>query len=87
MERKSSGHAYAGFAPAFTGGADFSSLDYNQSAAQAIAKTLNGNAILGEKATKNHFTQQAANYQLIQLATHAIARGSTDNLTVIIIFL
>ena len=84
MERKSSGHAYAGFAPAFTGGANFSSLDYNQSAVQEVAKTLRGKAILGQEASKNAFTNQAGDYQLIQLATHAIANPKEGDFSFIV---
>lgn len=84
MERKSSGHAYAGFAPAFTGGANFSSLDYNQSAVQEVAKTLRGKAILGQEASKNAFTNQAGDYQLIQLATHAIANTEEGDFSYIV---
>jgi CHAT domain-containing protein len=84
MERKSSGHAYAGFAPAFEEGANFSSLDYNQSAVQKVAKTLRGTAILGQKASKNAFTNQSGDYQLIQLATHAIANPKEGDFSFIV---
>ena len=83
-EREVNGVHYGGFAPSFDGSNGFASLDFNQNAVQSAAKQLKGEVNLGKEATKDRFQQVAKNYQLIQLATHAIANTESGDFSYIV---
>lgn len=62
-------------APRFSGsnetGAGFATLNHTLKEAKEISEMLNGTVLLEREASKLHFQQQAADFRIIHLATHA----------------
>ncbi len=84
IEKQTLGSRYAGFAPAFMGGADYNALKYSQEAVAEVAGKLNGDPVLGAEATIQKFRELAHDYQLIQLATHAVANMEQGDFSYIV---
>ncbi|MFK8104135.1 MAG: CHAT domain-containing protein [Saprospiraceae bacterium] len=57
----------------------FGNLHFNTKEAQRIADLLEGEALLGREATETKFIEQARNYKIIHLATHAQTNDDENN--------
>ncbi len=65
---------FIGFFPVFEGNhRGLTALKYTLKEAESIKKLMEGTFLISNKATKLAFTQEAANYQIIHLSTHATA--------------
>lgn len=65
-------HAYAGYAPSYTGG-QLDQLIWNEKEIENAARILKGKAFTGDTASKSHFLENKDQYQILHLAMHASA--------------
>lgn len=56
-------------------------LAHNQPEAEAVARLLGGDALLGDAATASSFKDKAASYKILHLATHGQARPAVGALS------
>ncbi len=60
------------FAPVFKEDATLATLTYTREEAESVAKNTDGNVYYDEAATETRFKQEAPQYRIIHLATHAL---------------
>lgn len=79
--------SFAGFAPAFAEGnsSGFGRLKFNIESVQEIGKLLGGQSFIRTDASKRNFEENAANFRMLYLSTHAKANTDEGNFSFVVL--